>query len=150
MFQTQGYDTRQFADCFVIDVITSTLGAIDVSPIPNCASGAKYSVGTLITVTGVPTPGLAFLEWGGTVSSTASPLLFVMDSDEVISATFGVEPVVTSTPTETHTPMPNPTETPTPTATPTEAPTETSTPTPTDTATPLPMLPRVMLPLVMK
>jgi pimeloyl-ACP methyl ester carboxylesterase len=138
VFQTQAYDTRQFADCFVIDVITSTLGAIEVAPAPNCASGSKYSAGTPITVTGVPTAGLAFLGWGGTVSGSASPLLFVMDADEVISATFGIEPVATSTPTVTATPTPTPTETSTPT------------PTPTGTATPLPMLPRVMLPLVMR
>jgi hypothetical protein len=150
VFQTQAYDTRQFADCFVIDVITSTLGAIDVSPAPNCASGVKYSAGTLISVTGVPTTGVAFLGWGGTVSGTASPLLFVMDSDEVISATFGVEPVVTATPTATASPTATPTATAT--QTPTETPTETPTPTttPTGTATPLPMLPRVMLPLVMR
>jgi uncharacterized repeat protein (TIGR02543 family) len=169
VWTTGAYNWKSFAaTCYVLTLASNVGGTVRADPAPDCNSGLQYAAGTVVTVTGVPTTGLAFLGWGGTVSGTASPLLFVIDSDEVISATFGVEPVVTSTPTATATETPTATpsltatQTPTPTETPTPTPTptETATPTPTDTVTPtstptstatlLPMLPRAMLPLVMR
>ena len=50
--------------------------------------GPSYFIGTLVTVTAVPSMTSQFVGWNGDVITTTNPLTLTMNSDTFITATF--------------------------------------------------------------
>jgi len=62
-------------------------GAVTLDP-----AGGIYNVGTVVTVTPVPTLGWAFDNWSGDLSGTLNPETITIDADKSIAAAFSVAP----------------------------------------------------------
>jgi len=50
--------------------------------------GGLYIPGTLVTLTGTPTPGFEFGGWGGDLASTTNPATLLVDADRSVQARF--------------------------------------------------------------
>jgi len=50
--------------------------------------GGVYGEGSLVTLTALPDPGLAFAGWSGDLSGTSNPASLLMDADKQVSASF--------------------------------------------------------------
>ena len=68
---------------YTLNVHIAGAGAGSVEPM-----GGVYLEGDVVTLTATPETGSYLLGWSGDVVSTAQPLVFTMDSDKNITATF--------------------------------------------------------------
>ena len=77
--------------CFTLTTTANPLagGSIQASPAPNCASDpAKYSQGTVVTLTASANAGYTFSAWGGDAGGAASPVNVTMSADRSVTANF--------------------------------------------------------------
>ena len=59
-------------------------GTVQAAPVAN-----DYPIGTTITVTATPQPGVPFVGWSGGATGTANPLTLTLTSNTVVTANFG-------------------------------------------------------------
>jgi hypothetical protein len=58
-------------------------GTVNASP-----PGPTYNDGTVVTLTAVPGPGWAFVNWTGATNTNANPTNITMDADKTVTASF--------------------------------------------------------------
>ena len=75
--------TATFGQQRNLAVTTVGQGSVRLEP-----PGGAYDSGTALTVTAIPNPGWRFDGWSGDVSGVNNPIVFIMDSDKRLTATF--------------------------------------------------------------
>ncbi len=64
-------------------------GSVIVSPAPNCVNDpAKYSAGTVLTLTANANVGYGFASWSGDASGTINPVDVTLTADQSVTANF--------------------------------------------------------------
>jgi hypothetical protein len=66
-------------------------GRVDISPVPNCAGGSKYVIGTSLQFSAVANPGYAFSSWSGSASGTNNVVTLTAVAGMTINANFRSE-----------------------------------------------------------
>jgi hypothetical protein len=82
----QTIDTVQIELVAEATVTTTTVGGggtISLDP-----PGGTYPLGTPVTVTATPNPGVRFGGWSGDLTGTANPQVLTVDADKSVTATF--------------------------------------------------------------
>lgn len=69
--------------------VPAATGTVTLSPTPNCPSdNTRYTAGTQVFLTAVPSPAGQFVEWGADLTGTANPAALVVNADKRVTAGF--------------------------------------------------------------
>jgi hypothetical protein len=79
---------------FTLTVSTSPTNGGTVTATPPSGSNGIYLAGTPVALGAQPNPGFRFANWSGSVSSTNSPLVLIMNNDQAVTANFVVIPPI--------------------------------------------------------
>jgi len=78
---------------YALTVLPQGAGSVTASPYTN-----RYSSGTVVTLTAVPSPGESFIGWNGDAIGSQNPLGVTMDRSKVITASFTQHPLLSTAP----------------------------------------------------
>ena len=78
--------TASFAALFDVTASAAGPGTITLAP-----PGGTYPAGTVVTVTATPDAGSAFSGFSGALTGTTNPQQLTVDSDKIVSASFGAQ-----------------------------------------------------------
>jgi hypothetical protein len=78
---------------YALTVLPQGAGSVAVSPYTN-----RYSSGTVVTLTAVPSAGQSFIGWSGDAIGSQNPLGMTMDRSKVITASFTQHPLLSTAP----------------------------------------------------
>jgi hypothetical protein len=78
---------------YALTVVPQGAGSVAATPQTN-----RYSSGTAVTLTAVPSPRESFIGWNGDAIGSQNPLSVTMDRSKVISASFTQHPLLSTAP----------------------------------------------------
>ena len=68
----------------LLTVLPSANGTVEINP-----ARSVYNTGDTVTLTALPATNYVFTEWGGDASGTVNPLVLLLDTSKLITASFG-------------------------------------------------------------